>query len=180
MGSDKDMAATRVSKMEDDQIRAILVDKEGWQDAIYDAAVFEANKRNITAIGTSEESIKNQAENILQMTQRLIHDSEPLQSITRKLIERGIPEIHAKETVKKEALSLAQAKSDEYDNVFRRNLMICGGGVLVTIITFITAIGGGTYVLAWGAILLGGVKAAAAYPALTKWRSVVKESMLIE
>ena len=180
MVNDKDSAASRVEKMEDDQIRAILVDKEGWQDAIYDAAVFEADKRGITALGTSAESVKNQAENILQMIQRLIHDSEPLKSIVDKLVERGIPEYHAKETVKKESLSLAQAQSNTYDDVFRKNLMICGGGVLVTIITFVTAIGGGTYVLAWGAILFGGIKAFVAYQTLTKWRSVVKESMLIE
>ena len=180
MVSDKDSAASRTSKMDDDQIRAILVDKEGWQDAVYDAAIFEANKRGITALGTSEESVKNQAVNILQMTQRLIHDSEPLQSIIEKLIQRGIPEYHAKETVKKESLKLAQAQSNAIDHMFRKNLLICGGGVLVTLITFITSIGGGTYVLAWGAILFGGIKAAAAYQTLTKWRGVVKESMLIE
>ena len=180
MGFDKETAAERVSKMDDDQIRAILVDKEGWQEEIYNAAIFEAEKRIISTIGTSEESIKNQAENILQMTQRLIHDSEPLKSIIEKLIQRGIPEIHAKETVKKEALSLAQSKSDEFDNVFRKNLMICGGGVLVTIATFIMAIGGGSYVLAWGAIIFGGIRAAVAHSTLTKWRSVITESMQIE
>jgi hypothetical protein len=34
----------------------------------------------------------------------------------------------------------------------------CGGGILVTALTYSAASGGGTYVVAWGAIIFGGVQ----------------------
>jgi hypothetical protein len=34
----------------------------------------------------------------------------------------------------------------------------CGGGILVTVITYSAASGGGTYVVAWGAIIFGGIR----------------------
>ncbi len=43
-----------------------------------------------------------------------------------------------------------------------RNLIIgglwCAGGTLVTVLTLSAASGGGTYVVAWGAILFGGIQ----------------------
>ena len=42
----------------------------------------------------------------------------------------------------------------------RRNMLVgglwCGGGIAVTAITYLNASGGGTYVVAWGAIIFGG------------------------
>lgn len=44
--------------------------------------------------------------------------------------------------------------------VAKRNMLVgglwCGGGLLVTLFTYMAASGGGTYVVAWGAIIFGG------------------------
>ena len=34
----------------------------------------------------------------------------------------------------------------------------CGGGILVTVVTYCAASGGGTYVVAWGAIVFGAIR----------------------
>jgi len=34
----------------------------------------------------------------------------------------------------------------------------CGGGILITALTYTMAIGGGTYIIAWGAILFGAIQ----------------------
>jgi len=46
--------------------------------------------------------------------------------------------------------------------IAHRNMVVgglwCGGGILVTLLTFAAASGGGSYVVAWGAILFGGIQ----------------------
>jgi hypothetical protein len=45
-------------------------------------------------------------------------------------------------------------------SIAKRNMTVgglwCGGGIAVTAFTYASASGGGTYVVAWGAIIFGG------------------------
>ncbi|HOX08888.1 MAG TPA: hypothetical protein PK280_21010 [Planctomycetota bacterium] len=80
--------------------------------------------------------------------------------IQQALTEKGL-DAAAAETV---AGNIMQAKATESRKAGVRNLIVgglwCGGGTLVTILTFAMASGGGggTYVVAWGAILFGGIQ----------------------
>jgi hypothetical protein len=52
------------------------------------------------------------------------------------------------------------ARANAAAAVAKRNMLVgglwCGGGLLVTLFTYMAASGGGTYVVAWGAIIFGG------------------------
>ncbi len=57
---------------------------------------------------------------------------------------------------------IAEAIAERNRHVAQRNMIVgglwCGGGIAVTVVTYTAASGGGTYVVAWGAIIFGAVQ----------------------
>src|SRR5712692_7157482 len=80
--------------------------------------------------------------------------------IEKSLIERGMGAQAAATVVN----NLAQAKAKALKDAGRKNMlygaMWCIGGIVVTALSYRAAAnsGGGRYVLAWGAILFGGIQ----------------------
>lgn len=175
MKSEKEIVEN-VSKMSDEKICEILVDKTGWQEAVFNQAVIEARKRNLKVGQGSEAEIKNQATNIQAGLVRDILDGLSIQQMVSKLEDSGIPSDFAKETVKK----VAKQVGLEQDKISRMrvgtNLVICTGGLLFSIWSFMNAGAGGTFFLAWGAILFGGIKAYFAWPSIKIWETFLKEA----
>lgn len=78
--------------------------------------------------------------------------------IEHKLIEQGLDAESAATVVN----NLKEARVKAIKEAGQKNMLFgalwCIGGILVTAITYSAAAGGGTYVVAWGAILFGGVQ----------------------
>lgn len=56
-----------------------------------------------------------------------------------------------------------------------KNVIIFAIGLAVTLVTFMAAEGGGTYVVAWGAILFGGINFFRAFEAKNKLKSTLRD-----
>jgi hypothetical protein len=83
----------------------------------------------------------------------------PPPEIERNLIEQGLDADVARTVVG----NLLQARSKAVKEAGQKNVLYgalwCAGGILVTVLTYSAAAeGGGTYVVAWGAILFGGIQ----------------------
>ncbi len=87
-----------------------------------------------------------------------MRDGMPTHQIEQKLVERGL----SPEAVGTVVRDLKQAVVDSNKKAGRKNMLYgalwCGGGALVTIVTMAMADGGGKFILAWGAILFGGIQ----------------------
>ena len=82
-------------------------------------------------------------------------------TIEKNLMERGLDAESARAVVSNLATAMAKAKKQ----AGRRNMLIgalwCVGGTAITAVTYQAAIsspGGGHYLVAWGAILFGGIQ----------------------
>lgn len=79
----------------------------------------------------------------------------PNDKIKASLVERGLSEDVAASVVS----DLAKAKSDLIRETGNKNMLYGAlwaiGGTVVTMATYSAAKGGGTYIVAWGAILFG-------------------------
>jgi hypothetical protein len=78
-------------------------------------------------------------------------DMEPLVVVTRPSADQGA------------AVSANGGENCEVSRAAaKRDMMVgglwCGGGILVTALTYKAASGGGSYVVAWGAIIFGGIQ----------------------
>ena len=56
-----------------------------------------------------------------------------------------------------------------------KNVLIFTLGLAITLVTFMDAVGGGTYVVAWGAILFGGINFFRAFEAKNKLKVALKD-----
>jgi len=74
--------------------------------------------------------------------------------VKSKLIAKGLDSASASIVVK----NLSAARSRVATKNMLYGALWCIGGIIVTAITFSAASGGGRYVIAWGAILFGGIQ----------------------
>ena len=90
--------------------------------------------------------------------------------IVKELVKQGIPAQEAESFVSEVARGVDDFKqTPEYAEMRRakgkKHLLVgslwCIGGAVVTVATFSAASNGGTYVVAWGAILFGAIEAIA-------------------
>jgi hypothetical protein len=78
--------------------------------------------------------------------------------IKADLVEKGMDTDSANTVVSGlAAIRTEQKKADAKKNILYGALW-CGGGTAVTAATYAAAQGGGTYVITWGAIMVGGIQ----------------------
>jgi hypothetical protein len=89
--------------------------------------------------------------------ERLMNGTPPDQ-IERELMDRGLDAEAARIIVS----NLQQARAKAMKEAGQKNMLFgalwCIGGIIVTAVTYQAAIGGGSYVVAWGAILFGAIQ----------------------
>ena len=74
------------------------------------------------------------------------------------LIAQGLDEESASVVVANLEQQIKQAKKERANKDMLYGALWCIGGIIVTAITYSAASGGGTYVIAWGAILFGAIQ----------------------
>lgn len=78
--------------------------------------------------------------------------------IRQALIEKGMDGNSADLLISNLSYELNNEKKESAMRNMRQGGLWCVGGILVTVITYSAASGGGTYVVAWGAILFGAIQ----------------------
>ncbi len=132
-------------------------------------------KRNldITAIDVAEEAQKDQQQNNLRKIKHgegdallkehvnyaLFSKRDGLsnEAIYNGLLENGLDDLRAKDIVLG-IESSAQALYNYWDSQMIRGGLFFIGGFAVTVVTYTNAVNGGTYVIAWGAIIFGAIR----------------------
>jgi hypothetical protein len=86
-------------------------------------------------------------------------DREPASLIVQKLVSERLREGAQRSAADAETNRwAAQARSDEARSNMVSGAVICVIGILITVVTYSAAKGGGTYVVAWGAIAFGAIR----------------------
>lgn len=106
----------------------------------------------------SEQTPEQVVEAVYAFAAEQMHDGVALAKIEKKLIEQGLSPEAAATVVG----NLKQAKAQAAKEASRKNMLYgalwCVGGIVVTVLTYQAAAGGGSFVVAWGAILFGGIQ----------------------
>lgn len=95
-------------------------------------------------------------EAIYMYAAQLMKEGKSDWAVEDALVERGLPRDAAKQVVNRLSQARTQAHSNASFNRMARGGIIFLIGAAVTLATYSAAQGGGTYVVAWGAILFGG------------------------
>jgi len=95
---------------------------------------------------------------VYEYAAELMKSGQSSSQIESKLVEKGIDKQNASVVVE----NLTRLRAEAVNNAAKRT-MIIGGlvfvvGSIVTISTYTSASGGGTYVIAWGAIIFGAIQ----------------------
>lgn len=89
----------------------------------------------------------------------LLVDSNKTPEETKKIIiEKGLDEESASMMVANLVQQITEAKRKQANKDMLVGGLWCVGGLVVTIATMAAASGGGTYVVAWGAIIFGAIQ----------------------
>lgn len=97
----------------------------------------------------------------------LKHDKSA-REVRKALVEQGLSEDAAKTIVKQVTDEIAKARRKEASKDLALGGVICGIGLFVTIVSLFNASGGGTYVVAYGAIIVGAVKLIKGFSTMSK------------
>lgn len=76
----------------------------------------------------------------------------------KALIDQGLDEKSASTVVINLEKQIQNAKKERANKDMLYGALWCIGGIIITVITYSAASGGGTYVIAWGAILFGAIQ----------------------
>jgi fructosamine-3-kinase len=97
---------------------------------------------------------------ILQGIARDLHNGHRFASITDRLVAAGMEKDQAWKVVKQVDDALGEAKRAKAKKDILHGALWCGGGCIVTILTYAAASrnGGGGYMVAWGAIIFGAIQ----------------------
>lgn len=76
----------------------------------------------------------------------------------KMLLENGVDEKSASVIVNNLEKQIEDAKKGRANKDMLYGALWCIGGIVVTAVTYSSASGGGTYVVAWGAILFGAIQ----------------------
>jgi len=94
------------------------------------------------------------------------------ENIQKALLERGMEPNQAAQLLRalpNQALLLAKAANSS----LQKDGLICGLGLAVSLFTYLSATNGGTYVVAWGAVVFGGIRFLQAWNQKTKFQKIV-------
>lgn len=106
------------------------------------------NDENINAI----EQVYEYAANLLFKENKSIAETKAA------IISNGISEEIATLVVSNIIRQIKEAKTERAKKDITYGAIWCVGGIIVTAVTYSAASGGGTYVVAWGAILIGAIQ----------------------
>ena len=148
----------------DKELLDILQNKNNYFQEIIDVIIDILDERGILPEITSSERnmeyIDKQSNQELEIKYKKASDLLFTQGYSAEetiqiLIDNGEDAKQAENIVNKLLLYASESNNKSTNNSLIYGLVLFFGGVLVTIITYSNAQGGGTYVIAWGAILIG-------------------------
>ncbi len=94
------------------------------------------------------------------------------EEIHKGLIERGLDEQHSTFVIKT-LESKAKEVLDEHDTDMLRGGLTCAVGLIITVWTYTSALNGGTYLVAWGAIIFGAIRFFRGMSNTDKYKTVI-------
>jgi hypothetical protein len=112
-----------------------------------------------TPSASRQPSEQELVESIYNFAAQELNNGVSPEMVEQRLVAHGLPAEAAATVVN----GLVEARSNAHKKAGQRNMLIgglvCVVGLIVTIVTYSNAVaGGGTYVVAWGAILFGAVQ----------------------
>ena len=106
-----------------------------------------------------EEQQKQIVEQIYAYTfQRLGQDKAIPSTVKIELVEHGLTDEDAQIVIDNVQTELHKMEKERGKKDMIHGALWCIGGLVVTLLTYMMAEGGGTYVVAWGAIVWGAVQ----------------------
>ncbi len=114
----------------------------------------------MAATETPEMTPEQAVEAIYRFAAEQMRDGVPPAEIKRRLIEQGLSAEAADIVVGNLGKAIAKAKQEAGQRNMLFGALWCVGGIVVTAATFAAASnsGGGSYVVAWGAIVFGAIQ----------------------
>lgn len=88
----------------------------------------------------------------------MINEKKSAHQTRKILIENGLDAEIAQTVVSKLDTQISKAKKEKANKDMIFGALWCVGGLIVTIVTYQAASGGGSYIVAWGAIIFGAVQ----------------------
>jgi len=95
---------------------------------------------------------------IYNMSANYLVSGKSAEEVIPHMIARGMPEGEAKAVVSQFRQEIAQAKLDKAKKDVLYGGLWCGGGLIVSILSYSAASGGGTYFMFWGAVIFGAIQ----------------------
>lgn len=107
---------------------------------------------------TEEMSQDEVVQALYQFAAEKMRDGASNQQIQAALMEQGVDQESAEIIVSQ----LSEARDAQLKEAAQKNMMFgalwCIGGIVVTVLTYSAASEGGSYVVAWGAIIFGAIQ----------------------
>ena len=85
----------------------------------------------------------------------MVNEKKSAAETKEALINQGLSNESAKAVVENLEKQIKETKKERAGKDMMYGALWCIGGIMVTAVTYTSATGGGTYVVAWGAILFG-------------------------
>lgn len=88
----------------------------------------------------------------------MVDEGKTPEATKAQLIEKGLDEESAAHIVRQLETQIREAKKEQASKDIMYGSLWLVGGLLITIVTYSAASGGGTYVVTWGAIVFGAIQ----------------------
>ncbi len=88
----------------------------------------------------------------------LLHNQRTTEDVTEMLVQKGVDTTTANNIVYDVQTQINSAKKERAKKDVLWGGVWFFGGIIVTFLTYSAASGGGSYVVAWGAIVFGGIQ----------------------
>ncbi|MBK6417806.1 MAG: hypothetical protein IPI24_10930 [Ignavibacteria bacterium] len=98
-----------------------------------------------------------------------MHGGIPLFKIEEQLVQRGLSEESASAVIARVSDYRTSSEAKEARSSMNQGAVWFLGGIVVTVATYVLATGGGTYVVAWGAVVFGGIQFVRGYMKLQNY-----------
>jgi hypothetical protein len=98
------------------------------------------------------QAVYNHAANLM------VNEKRNPEEVKADLVRQGLDEQSASHVVDNVEQQIIAAKKERAKKDMLYGALWCGGGIIVTVATYSAASGGGSYVVAWGAILFGAIQ----------------------
>lgn len=105
--------------------------------------------------GSPEEAVKKLYEYAAQL---LVKEKKSPEEVKANLVEMGMDNESADTIINNLLAQIEGVKKERANKDMIYGALWCIGGIIVTAVTYQAASGGGTYVVAWGAIIFGAVQ----------------------